>query len=60
MGYIVPLFLTSYFGRQLFDWMKDAPPSTWAAIAVGVVTLFGGVWVFRRCRTRPADEAAAP
>lgn len=58
VGYIVPLFLTSYFGRRLFDWMKDAPPTTWAAMAAGVVVVLASVWALRRCRARREAPAA--
>ena len=59
VGYIVPLFLTSFFGRQVFDWVKDATPRTWVAIAAGTVAVFVAAWLLRR-RCGRADEAPAP
>lgn len=45
VGYLVPLFLTSFFGQKLFDAMRTAPPWVWgvaggvvvAAVVVGLV-----------------------
>ncbi len=48
-GYVVPLFLVSFFGARLVDALLAAPPS--AAIPVGValvVTILAIVWVRRR------------
>ena len=39
-GYLVPLFLMSFFGQKLFDMMKSAPISVWiAVIAIVVVAI---------------------
>jgi uncharacterized membrane protein YdjX (TVP38/TMEM64 family) len=48
VGYFVPLLLTAFFGEQLYDAMRDAPPSVWiglATVAIGVT-----VWLVRRSR----------
>ena len=34
VGYLVPLFLVSFFGQRLWDAMKDAPLWVWLAIGV--------------------------
>ncbi|HEX7667173.1 MAG TPA: VTT domain-containing protein [Polyangiaceae bacterium] len=48
VGYLVPLFLVSFFGEKLFVWMKNATPLEWAA-AIGVfAAVWLGVWVWRR------------
>jgi uncharacterized membrane protein YdjX (TVP38/TMEM64 family) len=53
-GYLLPLFLVSFFGQKLFDAMKDAPRELWLAIGVSLVTIMLGVWLFKRRRaSRP-------
>ena len=47
-GYIVPLFLVSYFGEKLFQIMKNAPAGVWVGIAASVVVLAAGTWAWRR------------
>jgi uncharacterized membrane protein YdjX (TVP38/TMEM64 family) len=54
VGYLVPLFLVSYFGQQLFEWMRHAPPSAWASTAAVITAIaFGWWWFSRRRATRP-------
>ncbi len=50
LGYVLPLLATSFFGRALFDWMKRAPPSTWAAVAALVAAVALATWALRRRR----------
>lgn len=52
-GYLVPLFLVSYFGERLFALLKKVPTNAWiaAGVAIGVVAL--GAWAFRRRGRRP-------
>ncbi len=57
-GYLLPLFLVSFFGQKLFDFLKDAPPWAWAALVVPVLLIGGTVWILRS-RTR-SDALAAP
>lgn len=44
LGYVLPLLAVSYFGPQLFEWMKHAPLWVWLAFAgtmlIAVVTWF--------------------
>ncbi len=49
VGYLVPLFLVSFFGQQLFDWMKNAPAWAWFALT-GVAVIVASAWWFRRRR----------
>lgn len=57
-GYVIPLFLTSFFGRALFDWARNAPPSTWALVAAVMLTVGLSAWALnrrfgRRCEVTP-------
>ncbi len=57
-GYVLPLFLFSYFGDKVLQALKDAPPSVWVAVGIGAVVLIGvGVWIKRR--RRQDDEGGA-
>lgn len=55
VGYIVPLFLVSYFGQPLMDAIVNAPLWVWpASISVIVATVGGSYWL----RKRAAEELA--
>lgn len=56
-GYVLPLFLLSFFGQKLFDFLKDAPMSVWlsAGIVVAALALVG--WSLRRRAARRANAA---
>jgi len=54
-GYLLPLFLMSYFGQQVFDYAKNAPPQVWIAVGLSFATIVAGIWIFRR-RRRHARE----
>ena len=45
-GYVVPLLLVSYFGPQLFEMAKNAPPSVW--IGLGATVLVAAIVWWRR------------
>lgn len=51
-GYLLPLFLVSFFGQRVVDWARNATPTTWAGagalVAIGAVVYF----VRRRARAR--------
>ncbi len=47
-GYVVPLFLLSYFGQSLFDALRRAPPAAWGAALAAVVVVAGVTWGVRR------------
>jgi hypothetical protein len=53
VGYLLPVFLVSYFGQQLFDMMKGVPAETWALVAllaaIGIATFF----VVQRSKKKP-------
>ena len=52
VGYVIPLFLVSFFGQRLFDAMRDAPLGAWIGVGAGVVSLALGLWAFRRHKAR--------
>lgn len=55
LGYLVPLFLVSFFGQRIFEVLRDAPPALWAAVAGAAVTVAILVWAARRRRAaRPS------
>lgn len=58
-GYLLPLFLMSFFGQRLFDWMKDAPLSVWIAIPVVIAVAVFGYWLYRRRSGRSHDATEA-
>jgi uncharacterized membrane protein YdjX (TVP38/TMEM64 family) len=50
LGYLVPLFLVSFFGQKIFDALAGLPPTAWVGlpftVAIGALT----VWSLRRAR----------
>ena len=50
VGYLVPLFLVSYFGQKLFDAMKNAPLGVWVALAAAATLIGLVLWRVRRRR----------
>jgi uncharacterized membrane protein YdjX (TVP38/TMEM64 family) len=59
-GYVLPLFLMSFFGQKLFDALTDAPAGAWIGLGVGVVVIALSVWVLRRRRARSASTDSEP
>jgi uncharacterized membrane protein YdjX (TVP38/TMEM64 family) len=47
-GYIVPLFLVSFFGERLFDAMRHAPREVWVGIVATVLVAGLTVWLVKR------------
>jgi uncharacterized membrane protein YdjX (TVP38/TMEM64 family) len=58
-GYVLPLFLVSFFGQRLFDAAKDAPPTVWVGLGVGVVIVALATWGVRRFLARRQQVAGA-
>ena len=55
VGYLIPIFLVSYFGPALFNALKQAPASVWVVVGlVGALTALG-VWALRRRRRAAAS-----
>jgi uncharacterized membrane protein YdjX (TVP38/TMEM64 family) len=50
IGYVIPLFLMSYFGQKLWDVMKGIPTSAWIETALGVALVALAVFAWRRSR----------
>lgn len=48
VGYLVPLFLVSFFGERVVGWMKNATPTTWLLVALSLVVIGAIVWVRKR------------
>src|SRR5262249_33643548 len=45
LGYLVPLFLVSYFGQPLFDWLKALPAWAWVLAGVAIALAWGAAWL---------------
>ena len=58
LGYVLPLFLVSFFGQRLFDAARSAPPAAWAAVGVGIAVLVATTWAVRRRSVRLATRVA--
>ena len=56
-GYALPLFLVSFFGQRLFDLMRNAPVGAWIGIALGLVAVASGVWIYRHYRPRATVDS---
>jgi uncharacterized membrane protein YdjX (TVP38/TMEM64 family) len=56
LGYVLPLLLTSYFGAQMFSWMRQASIEVWAATAAGIAMIWIAVWIIRRRAARTEAE----
>ena len=55
VGYLLPLFLVSFFGQKLFEWMRSAPPWVWVGVGLTLASIGGVVWW--RGRREPAGLA---
>ncbi len=51
-GYLLPLWLMSYFGSRLFESLKHVPATTWLAIAASVVLIVATALIIRGRRSR--------
>lgn len=47
-GYLLPIFLVSFFGQRLFDLARSAPPEAWVGLGVGIVVVAAVAWAVRR------------
>jgi uncharacterized membrane protein YdjX (TVP38/TMEM64 family) len=57
-GYLVPLFLVSYFGQEVYDLVWSAPPRVWIAVGAGALVVVGVVMLVRwRTRARRGRES---
>src|SRR5450432_3546387 len=46
-GYLLPLFLVSYFGQKLFDALTGAPAYVWIGLGAGIAAIALGAWALR-------------
>jgi uncharacterized membrane protein YdjX (TVP38/TMEM64 family) len=53
VGYLLPLFLVSFFGQRAFDAMRSAPPELLAGAVAAVALVLVALWLVRRKRERP-------
>lgn len=60
VGYLLPLFLLSFFGQKLFDVLRAAPPLVWAGAVVVAVTIGLVLWQVRRRHRRATAASALP
>ena len=49
VGYLLPLFLVSYFGQRVFDALRGVPLRVWLEGGLGVGAIVIGAWA-ARCR----------
>jgi len=59
LGYLVPLFLVSYFGQRAFDAMRALPLEAWLGLAGGAAVVAAAVWLVRRGRRAAAGQTGA-
>ncbi len=52
-GYVLPLLLVSYYGEQLFEWLRAVPASTWIGVGAAFAAFALGAWLLRRRRAVP-------
>lgn len=59
LGYLLPLFLMSFFGQKIFEMAKSAPKEAWIATGVVIVMAAAGVVYVKRRGARTAEGAVA-
>lgn len=52
LGYLLPLFLVSFFGQRIFDALKSLPLAAWLAVAGGLGLATLAMWGARRIQRR--------
>jgi uncharacterized membrane protein YdjX (TVP38/TMEM64 family) len=55
-GYALPLLLMSFFGQELFAWLRALPVSVWMGAGVAVVLVAGALGVLRWRRRREVSR----
>jgi uncharacterized membrane protein YdjX (TVP38/TMEM64 family) len=58
-GYMLPLFLVSFFGQKLFDALRGAPTEVWIGVGGAMAAIAFGLWVWRGRAARVTHRAAA-
>ncbi len=59
-GYLVPLFLVSFFGQRLLDVLKGASAALWLELAAGAALIAVCVWALARRRHGMAIGRSRP
>lgn len=55
-GYVLPLFLVSFFGREIFDILRRLSASTWIELGAATVAVAFGAWAVPRYRRHLTDR----
>jgi uncharacterized membrane protein YdjX (TVP38/TMEM64 family) len=50
LGYLLPLFLVSYFGQKIFEFLSQLPLAGWLGLAGATALVFMTTWGVRRAR----------
>ena len=59
-GYVLPLFLMSFFGQRVFDALKGAPAATWVELGAAAAVAAAIAWGVRRRGQRRRTAARLP
>jgi uncharacterized membrane protein YdjX (TVP38/TMEM64 family) len=59
-GYVIPLFLVSFFGQRLFDALQSLPGRGWLALAIAIAVIALAIWARRRGTARARTCRAQP
>jgi len=54
IGYLVPIFLVSYFGQKVWDALRSWPANVWVGVGVGCLIVALIAWAVRALRRRRA------
>jgi uncharacterized membrane protein YdjX (TVP38/TMEM64 family) len=57
-GYVLPLFVLSFFGQRVFDALKAAPTAAWIELGVALAIVAAIAWAVRRGLRRRARTGA--
>jgi uncharacterized membrane protein YdjX (TVP38/TMEM64 family) len=61
LGYVLPLFVVSFFGQKVFDRMKSATAEEWIEVGLATALVALVAWAVQRRRrpTAPTDASAS-
>ncbi len=60
VGYLIPLFVMSYFGPKALGFIKDLPPAAWAAVVATLLFVVLVTLGIRKMRARRESLATRP
>jgi uncharacterized membrane protein YdjX (TVP38/TMEM64 family) len=58
-GYVLPLFVMSYFGQRVFDALKGVPAATWIELGAAAAVAAAVAWAVRGRALRQRSPAAS-